>query len=253
MPLPPYDVYRDQLTSLYYGHALWDPDPSNVYNKVSVGDMGYVKEGCFYRMFNVLLEWDDPLNRILCEPEPYTRLDLGPFINTRVSRFSKGDYPSRHVTSTSDMANTMAADPDDSAGTTYKCRKRQGAFLTLPHDGTREDVIRTKVFEDYIRDHVESWFTFAQRQGYVERMEELILVSGCTLVTSWGVAAFVDSINDAEISLRSQAYGGGGASFDWREIGPGVAYQDSSHQGAVRSLGHLAASFTDPFFARLKG
>lgn len=139
------------------------------------------------------------------------------------------------------------------AGTTYKCRRRQGAFLTLPHDGIREDVIRTKVFEDYIRDHVDSWFSFAQRLGLVERMEELILVSGCTLVTSWGVAAFVDSINDTEISLRSQVYDGGGAYFDWHEIGPNVAYRDSSHQGQVRSLGHLAASFTDPFFARLKG
>lgn len=113
MPLPPYDVYRDQLTSLYHGHALWDPDPSNVYNKVSVGDVGFVKEGYFYRMFNVLLDWDDPSNRRLGEPHPYIRLDLGPFVNTRVSRFSKGDYYSRHVTSTSDVGNVMAANPDE--------------------------------------------------------------------------------------------------------------------------------------------
>ena len=46
-------------------------------NLVSVGDVGYVREGCFFRMFNVPLEWNDPLNYTLCELEPYSRLDLG--------------------------------------------------------------------------------------------------------------------------------------------------------------------------------
>jgi hypothetical protein len=95
--LPPYYVYRDQLSSLYHGLALWDPDPANLYPSVSVGDVGYVKEGYFVRMFNVLLAWDDPLNRTCCVPEPYEPVDLGPFINIRESRFPRGDYCSRFV------------------------------------------------------------------------------------------------------------------------------------------------------------
>jgi len=98
MPSPPYDVYREQLTSLYRGHALWDPDPANVYEKVSIGDVGYVREGYFVRMFNVLLEWDDPSNCTLCEPEEYTKLELGPFVNIKESPFSKGAYHSPAVT-----------------------------------------------------------------------------------------------------------------------------------------------------------
>jgi len=79
------------------------------------------------------------------------------------------------------------------------------------------------VFEDYIRDHVDSWYSFAvQRRLDVERMEDLILVTGCTLVTSWGVAAFVDSAQDAEVHLRFR-----GRNFDWREIRPVVACQNS--------------------------
>ncbi|SRR6266446_899202 len=110
-----------------------------------------------------------------------------------------------------------------SSGTTYSCRRKQGALLTLPQDGLRKDVIRTKVFEDYIRDHVDSWYSFAmQKRLDVERMEDLILVTGCTLVTSWGVAAFVDSAQDAEVLLRFR-----GKVYDWREIRPSVAYQNS--------------------------
>jgi hypothetical protein len=118
----------------------------------------------------------------------------------------------------------------------YSSKKQHGAFLSLPFDGLEEDVIRTKVFEDYIRDHVDSWLVFARRNGFdVERMEDLILVTGCTLVTSWGVAAFIDKTADAEISLRTKDRGSGRATFDWHVNRPTVIYRNSYHD-AVRSL-----------------
>ena len=96
MPVnPAFTVYRDQLSQLSHGLALWNPDPpKNIYNNVSVGDVGYVHEGTFIRMFNVMLPWSDPLP----QPEPYTPLDLGPFINIRERRFAGGEYYSRSVT-----------------------------------------------------------------------------------------------------------------------------------------------------------
>jgi hypothetical protein len=112
--------------------------------------------------------------------------------------------------------------------TIYSCNDRQGACLTLPSDGVRGDVIRTKVFEDYIRDHVDTWFSLASRHGLgVKRMEDLILITGCTLVTSWGVAAFLDDTQDSEVLLRSQAFNDSEASFDWRVARGSVAFQNS--------------------------
>lgn len=64
-------------------------------------------------MFNVLLEWNDPSNYTLCEPEPYTHLDLGPFVNVRESRFTRGEYSSRNVTSFQEQTSTFAAGPDE--------------------------------------------------------------------------------------------------------------------------------------------
>jgi hypothetical protein len=65
-------------------------------------------------------------------------------------------------------------------------------ILSLPHRGHRKDVIRTKAFENYIQDNVVSWFTWGQKNKLgVDRMEDLILVTGCTLVSSWAAAAFV--------------------------------------------------------------
>jgi hypothetical protein len=127
-----------------------------------------------------------------------------------------------------------------------KTRRKQGALLWVPYDGVHKEVIRTKVFEDYIRDHVDSWLSFAQsRKLEVERTEDLIFVTGCTLVTSWGIAAFVDAGlgEDAELEMKFQTRRGD--NFDWHEIHPTVTHKNK-YQGSVRFLGHMiAAPFTN--------
>jgi hypothetical protein len=52
-----YDIFRHHLAIKFpaYGHALWDPDPGSLYPAVEVGDVGYIREGKFHRLFNVLL------------------------------------------------------------------------------------------------------------------------------------------------------------------------------------------------------
>jgi hypothetical protein len=70
-------------------------------------------------------------------------------------------------------------------------------------------------------------------------MEDLILVSGCTLVTSWAAAAFVDDTMDAEISLAaSRTLNNGGASFVWSNIRGRVLFHNSCFE-PVRSKGYV--------------
>ena len=66
-----YDIYRNQLSITYpsFGHALWDPAPEGVFGPVKVGDVGYVREGRFIRLFNALLPADDPPHKDTCLPE----------------------------------------------------------------------------------------------------------------------------------------------------------------------------------------
>ena len=120
-----------------------------------------------------------------------------------------------------------------SMGQTYQCSaQHRGALLSLPHKGHRRDVIFTKVFEDYIRDNVDSWFRWSKKMKLpVERMEDLILVTGCTLVTSWAAAAFdrhvlVDS-DDTTISLEARKSDGGGTQYFWRNMRGNVEYHNS--------------------------
>ena len=128
----------------------------------------------------------------------------------------------------------------------YQCRAQyRGALLSLPHNGHRNDVISIQVFRDYIRDNVDSWFRWSKKMKLaVEHMEDLILVTGCTLVTSWAAAAFdglmpVDS-DATTISLEVRKSDGGGAQFFWRNIHGTVEYHNSRFD-PVRSPGCLLA------------
>ena len=116
-PMPavtPFDVYRDQLAALSLGVALWNPNPpKEFYDYVSIGDVGYLYEGTFIRMFNVMLKWDDPLNRKLGVPEPYEPLDCGQFANTMESRFEGVDHYSRYVSTEPNSSNIHARSPDE--------------------------------------------------------------------------------------------------------------------------------------------
>ncbi len=79
-------------------------------------------------------------------------------------------------------------------------------------------------------------------------MEDIILVSGCTLVTAWAAAAFVDGNADSELSLGCQTLGGSGATFQWhiaRETSKSVAYHNS--QECVRRSNCIDKDVTNTF------
>ncbi|KAI0285934.1 hypothetical protein BGY98DRAFT_1173350 [Russula aff. rugulosa BPL654] len=204
--------------------------PNETYDNVSVGDVGYLDEGSFIRMFNVMLPWDHPWNRFLGRPMPYDPLRLNLFTNAiNKDHFDKVDHYSRFVTVKTNAGKLQTGTPDELENVTYKFRNR-GALLSLPNGGHREYAMPTKVFENYMRDHVDSWFDWAQKNKLgVKCMENLILVYGCTLVTSWAAAAFVDDTSGAEISLASRIFSSVGASFVWGNVRGRMSYHNSHY------------------------
>jgi hypothetical protein len=128
-------------------------------------------------------------------------------------------------------------------GQTYRCSTQHHGALLSFHKGYRQDVIPIKVFEKYIKDNVDNWFRWSKKKGLpVEHMEDLILVTGCTLATSWAAAAFdgtmsVDS-DATTISLEARRSNPRGPQFFWRDIGGNVEYHNSDFD-PVRSPGYV--------------
>ncbi|TFY61169.1 hypothetical protein EVJ58_g4679 [Rhodofomes roseus] len=51
---PAFEVYAQQLYSRAWGYPLWEPEPSQTQGEVLIGDVGYLRYGGFYRLFNAL-------------------------------------------------------------------------------------------------------------------------------------------------------------------------------------------------------
>ena len=93
-----YDIFRDELGMKYpaLGHALWEPSPGGLYGSVEVGDVGFIREGKFHRLFNVLLPADHP-SQNFGVPEHHQPLELNIQPHIYTSTLSPNDFRSRGV------------------------------------------------------------------------------------------------------------------------------------------------------------
>jgi len=120
----PFTVYQDQLTALSHGLALWNPSPQKkIYDNVSIGDVGYLHEGTFIRLFNVTLPWDHPSNQKLgrwvyhslgsgpLTIENFDKVDSGPL--TIEVNFDKVDHCSHFVSAVSNASSLHASTPEE--------------------------------------------------------------------------------------------------------------------------------------------
>lgn len=100
-----YDIFREQLAIKYpaHGHALWEPSPRRGHNRVEIGDVGFIREGKFHRLFNALLPADHPSHKF---GVPEYHEPLTPSLSDHIDRsvLSRNHYCSAGI--------TMEAEPD---------------------------------------------------------------------------------------------------------------------------------------------
>ncbi|KAI0248876.1 hypothetical protein BJV78DRAFT_1232159 [Lactifluus subvellereus] len=221
-----YDIFREALAIKYpaQGHALWVPGPGGLYSAVEVGDVGFVREGKFHRLFNVLLPEDHPSHKNFGVPEHYEPLELKMKMHIYPSALSPIDFRSREVTVVSDELGISAAGPEP-AQVTFSCSRKRGAILSLPVQAQRNDTLAHGEFAKCILKYIDVWFAFARELGLgVTRMEDIILVTGRDLVRSWTNVAFSESKEGEQVSLGVRVTSGGDVEWQFsREDIRGVA------------------------------
>ncbi|KAI0922265.1 hypothetical protein AcW2_007006 [Taiwanofungus camphoratus] len=199
-----WDVYSDQLFRLGHGYPLWDPEPTK-HGEVLVGDVGFVENGAFYRLFNALRPTTDPVNLQYGVPDGYKpfqqRTDYSEI--RRPLDLPPGPLCSRTVKFTS--ASAQLTVQGAGAGIQFECSDEQGALLVMKEGGNREALHPSRRMANYMRSNYHSWWVFATEHLDLDlQKEDIIFVRGWVKTSEWAVAAFVREGRAAQLTFNGE-------------------------------------------------
>ena len=108
--------------------------------------------------------------------------------------------------------------PKKEGEVTFLCPKNQGAVLCLPIEAKREDTVAITGFGQWMVKHIDWWFTWAsQLELGVDRMEDIVLVTGTHRTRSCTNVAFPGGQEDAQVSFGAKVDRRGDVSaIDWQ-------------------------------------
>ncbi|KAN0127578.1 hypothetical protein V8E53_014605 [Lactarius tabidus] len=201
-----YDIFRHHLLMRFpaFGHALWEPEPGDLYPAVKIGDVGYIREGKFHRLFNALLPAEDESHADFGVPEHHEPITLSVRKHINTGRLGPNNFCSAKVTSIP-VSKYLAEGPDEIPKVTFSCPRKEGAVSCLPVQAKTEDTIASAEFGKWIIRHIDSWFAWAQQLGLgVNRMEDIILVTGTHCTKSCTNVAFLGGQVGAQVSFGAK-------------------------------------------------
>ncbi|GJE89358.1 fungal specific transcription factor domain-containing protein [Phanerochaete sordida] len=219
-------TYAEQLVYRRYGFPLWHPEP-NRYGEVELGDVGFVSEGQFIRLFNAMRPAGDPLN---------TRGVPSGFVVLQPSEehlFDNPTFLAKGAICTATMScrrlGAAVADPSQSmkASFAFSCHSHCGAVAVLGGFGHQRWYISNRDFWGYIAKHHDSWYDFAESKGHILAPEAIVLVSGWLKTTEWALASVSNHGQAHDLSFSASAGSYAGASF---EVSAGTDIQMSVEQ-----------------------
>ncbi|CAL1715486.1 unnamed protein product [Somion occarium] len=197
-------VYAEQLGARGYGIPLWRPEPSS-YGEVCIGDVGFVEDGAWFRLFNVTKPQSDPLNSNGVPPNFELLQSNSRLINRSDNFLDPGVLCSSSMSQMSLGADASGEMIPIDLACRYTCSRNEGALLVLKDHATSEAVFANAQFVEYMLRHHQSWCDFARNQGFLLDKEDIILVRGWVKTTSWTVAAFTNQGDSLELTFGSKA------------------------------------------------
>ncbi|GBE78897.1 predicted protein [Sparassis crispa] len=197
-----WDVYATQLFRCGHGYPLWEPEPTK-HGEVRVGDVGYMREGAFYRLFNATVPADDPINSRYGVPDrtsykPFQHSDY--ILNRLEAALPALPICSKSVKSVS--ASAQAGAQNVSGGFQFECTDEQGALLIMKDPADREELHPSRRMANYMMSNFQSWYEFATEVCEVDvERDDIIFVRGWVKTSEWAVAAFVHEGRAAQLTF----------------------------------------------------
>ena len=86
----------------------------------------------------------------------------------------------------------------DPGEVSFLCGRKQGAVLSLPVQAKSENTVVRKDFGKWMVEHIDQWFAWTQHKRLeIDRMEDIVLVTGTDCTESWANVAFLGGQADA--------------------------------------------------------
>ncbi|GJE94335.1 WD40 repeat domain-containing protein [Phanerochaete sordida] len=204
------------MFSLDLGYALWYPEPDELTGEPQIGDVGYMDDGAFIRLFNV--DTSNEAHAVTYQWKPTFTLtesnvpspDVFATLSQRRRPIEPGPYPS-HGVRERDMGGSLSAgfsgaSADISAG--YTCKEVQGGLLVLQSEADYAKVLAVAHLKTYMARYHDSWLAYARDVGLEVGDEDVVLVGGWVKTSAdWKTMAFSNHSTKHHISLKGRVTG----------------------------------------------
>ncbi|KAF9786291.1 hypothetical protein BJ322DRAFT_779696 [Thelephora terrestris] len=215
-PQPAWQIYEEQMECLCYGHALWEPAPTSEYTRISIGDVGFVRQGRFHLLFSAGLPLGER-ERGEDVPSTFEQLIVGKLQTTQPrDPGCVAASTSREVGASDDVTEPILQSLEPGANSSFELTGNRGAALATRYPTYNEDSQVDSAFKKYTIRHYKSWVKFARDKEYGENLRP-VLVSGFEMTKDFAIMAY--SNNRASVqsdeAFPTPMFGSASASNSW--------------------------------------
>jgi len=211
-----------------------EPAPLSSFERIRLGDVGYILRGCFHLLFSA----GCPLGRRelgVDVPHTFEQLDVGPTFVTQprspgyLSSNTVRETPARlrapiypyvrsaaSVPSKTSYLRSSALEPG--SGILFQLTGDQGAALLTKHPTYREDAELGRAFEVYTKVHYDSWVAFARERRHPDGIKP-ILVTGVDMTRDFAMMSYSGDGGDLTAEFTTSTLGVASPWGTWRTTG----------------------------------
>ncbi|TFK83323.1 WD40 repeat-like protein [Polyporus arcularius HHB13444] len=199
---PASEVYTKQLFGRRCGYPLWHPEPNDGH-EIDIGDVGYLYQGGFWRIFNTTLPKEHESHKQYGVPDHYEPFKISPVLIHSQRAVIGSSLLSRGVKSFEFSAEATTSVAPVGAGMKLKCEQDEGAFLIVDRPADRSQMHPSKSFRAYMKTNIEEWGILLGRHDIDIPKEALIFISGTVKTNDWGLGAFVSQGQACEVYFKA--------------------------------------------------
>ena len=177
-------------------------------------------------------------------PHTFRQLDVGPILNAEPrppgcrSAGAVQEIPTRARASMYPYVHSIASVPprasdvcpsllEPGSGISFQLTGDQGAALLTTHLTYSEDIQRRGTFEEYVKEHYDSWVAFARVRGHGNDVQP-VLVTGVDMTRGFAMMSYSNDGDDLTAEFTMSAPGVASPWGTWRT--PGSVYTNCGPQ-----------------------